>query len=460
MKVRFLKKSLAWCCLLLLFIISCKKPETWDAEAYNEWYSGGQQTIWDQSAGAFSSMFPVISNRNALIHEVGDKAFEATFVSSGNLNPGLGPLFNSVACTSCHINDGRGTPIGPGTQMVSLLFRMSIPGEDPHGGPLGVPGFGGQLQQNAIFGAQPEAEVEINYSEQSASYADGTNYSLRVPNYSVVNAYAPLPGDVMFSPRIAPPVFGLGLLEAVNENTILEYEDESDADGDGISGKANYVWDVLASKNKIGRFGWKCGQPTVLQQSAGAYNEDMGITSFLFPIESTHGQTQHIDAVPEPEISDSLLYAVADYVRTLAVPARRNADDPQVKYGKQLFHDANCSSCHRPMMQTGVDVSFQEVSAQYIFPYTDLLLHDMGPDLADFRPDHRANGYEWRTPPLWGIGLTDIVNGHANFLHDGRARNLEEAILWHGGEAQQSKEIFRNMSAADRDALITFLKSL
>jgi CxxC motif-containing protein (DUF1111 family) len=444
----------------IIFFLSCKKPETWNAEEYNEWYSGGKQTIFDRSAGAYSSIFPEISARNAFIHEVGDLAFEATFVSSGNLNPGLGPVFNSVACTSCHINDGRGTPIGPGTQMVSLLFRMSVPGEGAHGSPLPVPGFGGQLQQNAIFGTMPEAQVEINYQEVEGNYTDGTTFSLRVPHYNIYNAYQTLPSDVMFSPRIAPPVFGLGLLEALDESTILEYEDEFDTDNDGISGKANYVWDIKSSQLKLGRFGWKCGQPTVLQQSAGAYHEDMGITSFLFPIESTFGQTQNIDQISEPEISDSLLYAVADYVRTLAVPARRKADDKHVKNGKKIFLEIGCASCHRSMMQTKTDVSFAEVSAQYIFPYTDLLLHDMGPDLADNRPDHLANGYEWRTPPLWGIGLTKIVNGHENFLHDGRARSLEEAILWHGGEAEQARNRFKDLSVEERESLLEFLHSL
>lgn len=454
------KRVLGGIILVIAALAACQKPESWNAEEYNEWYSGGKQTVWDKSAGAFSSIFPEISERNMFFHEVGDMAFEATFVSSGNLNPGLGPLFNSVACTSCHINDGRGTPIGPGTQMVSLLFRMSIPGEDPHGGPLGVPGYGGQLQQNAIFGALPEAQIDINYSEVTSNYPDGTPYSLRVPTYSISETYQTLPADVMLSPRIAPAVFGLGLLEAVSESTILEYEDIHDIDGDGISGKANYVWDVIAQQKRIGRFGWKCGQPTVLQQSAGAYNEDMGITSFIFPIESSSGQLQHIDDIPEPEISDSLLYAVADYVRTLAVPARRDADNPIVKQGKKLFIDIGCASCHRPMMQTAVDVSFPEVSAQYIFPYTDLLLHDMGSELADNRPDHLANGYEWRTPPLWGIGLTEIVNGHENFLHDGRARSLEEAILWHGGEGETAKDKFKNLTASEREALVKFLRSL
>lgn len=448
--------------LLLVFalVYSCQKPEEWDAEINNEWYSGGKQTVWLTNTGAFSAIFPEIGFRNEFNHEVGDVAFEQTFVSGGFTNPGLGPVFNSVACTSCHINDGRGTPIGPGTQIVSLLMRMSIPGQNIHGGPLEVPGFGGQLQQNSIFGIASEAEINITYTEQAGTYADGSSYSLRIPNYQFTNPYIPMPADVMYSPRIATPVFGLGLLQAVSDATLEEFSDEYDNNGDGISGRPNYAFDAVKQQRSIGRFGWKAAVPTVLQQSAGAYHQDMGITSFIFPFESSHGQVQNIEGIAEPEISDSLLFAVDMYVRTLAVPGRRNADDPVVLEGKKIFNDLKCSSCHRPMMKTATDISFPEVSNQYIFPYTDLLLHDMGDGLADYRPDFTATGYEWRTAPLWGIGLTEVVNGHKNFLHDGRARSLEEAILWHGGEAETSKQGFKNLNATQRESLITFLKSL
>lgn len=272
--------------------------------------------------------------------------------------------------------------------------------------------------------------------------------------------YMGLPSDVMYSPRIAPPVFGLGLLEAVPESDIVAMADEDDSNGDGISGKPNYAWNVVEGKKTLGRFGWKAANPSILQQSAGAYSEDMGITNFVFPNESAYGQQQYDNLNDEYEVSDSVLHAVAFYIRSLAVPARRNADDAAVLAGKKIFTAAQCAACHKPMQRTAVNVAFPELSNQVIFPYTDLLLHDMGPDLADYRPDFEANGFEWRTAPLWGIGLTQVVNGHTNFLHDGRARTLMEAIMWHGGEARFSRDYVSQLSQSDRDLLIKFLESL
>jgi len=448
--------------LILFGAQSCRKAEVLSESEWNEWLSGGKQTLFDESAGAFSSVFPDISAHNAMIHEMGDKAFEATFVSApAPLNPGLGPIFNNVSCASCHIADGRGKPpLSSSEPLSAMLIRVSIPGAASNGGPLAVPGFGVQLQQRSINGVAKEADVIINYSEQTFSFPDGETYSLRTPTYQLANSYIPLPAGVMLSPRMAPPVFGLGLLEAVDESEVLKYADENDVNGDGISGKPNYVWNALKGERTLGRFGWKANNPTVLQQTAGAYNEDMGITSYVFPEESSKGQSQFDNRNDDPEIPDSVLRAVSFYVQTLAVPVRRSADDVIVLQGKKLFNDAKCSSCHRPAMQTGVRVDFPEVSNQRIFPYTDLLLHDMGDGLADHRPDFDANGNEWRTAPLWGIGLTQKVNGHNFYLHDGRARSLQEAILWHGGEAESAKNTFKNMSKNDRQALIKFLQSL
>ncbi len=461
-----MKKVSAVVILFLTFIVlfgpACRKAEVLADDELNEWLSGGVQTIFDESAGAFSAIFPFISESNEAIHELGDAAFEETFVSApAPVNPGLGPVFNNVSCSSCHIADGRGrAPLSSSELLTSMLIRVSIPGADIHGGPNPVPGFGAQLQQRAIVGMMPEASVSVSYNEQTFSFADGQNYSLHHPSYQLSNPYISLPGNVMISPRVAPPVFGLGLLEAIDENDILLAADENDANGDGISGKANYVWNVLEQKNTLGRFGWKANNPTVLQQTAGAYSEDMGITSYLFPVETSFGQSQYDNRNDEVEIPDTLLRAVSFYIQTLAVPARRDADVASVKLGKLLFQEAQCSSCHTPKMKTAVNVAFPEVSGQTIFPYSDLLLHDMGAALADNRPDFLANGNEWRTPPLWGIGLTNKVNGHNNYLHDGRARSLLEAIMWHGGEAEGSKNKFASFSRSERDALIRFLESL
>ena len=441
-------------------VYSCIEPGERMETPADEWFAGGSQTIFTTGAGAFSSAFPTINANRSVVHGIGDAAFESTFVSAPSpVNPGLGPIFNNVSCTSCHIGDGRGKPPLNADQNSSMLIRVSIAGKNEHGGPKAIPGFGTQLQQRSIFGVPPEASFRVTYIEIAGTFADGTAYSLQQPTYWIENAYIPLPPDYMFSPRVAPPVFGLGLLEAINENDIVSLADEIDSNGDGISGKPNYVWDELKKEKVIGRFGWKANNPNILQQSAGAYSEDMGITNFIFEKESSYGQSQ-FSSQDVYDVSDSLLQSVTFYIRSLAVPARRNADDAVVLKGKQIFGIAKCSGCHVPKSRTETNVAFPEISNQTIYPYTDLLLHDMGEGLADHRPDFEASGTEWRTSPLWGIGLTKVVNGHNNFLHDGRARSLMEAILWHGGEAEVSREHVRNLSKTDRDALIKFLESL
>ncbi len=426
--------------------------------------SGGETTIFDASSHAFSIPAPNLSEAALEKHLEGDVEFEAVFVTApAVVNPGLGPIYNNVSCINCHSRDGRGRPPDAGEGLVSLLFRLSLPKtEDAMGGkpPTPVPGFGRQLNNRAIVDTNPEGKVKIEYTEQTLTTADGTRVHLRYPNYTLTETYQPLPENVEVSPRVAPAVFGLGLLEAIPEDAILAYADENDADGDGISGKPNYVWNAIEQRYTLGRFGWKANQPTLRQQVAAAYNDDMGITTSLFMVENAAGQSQLTEHSATPEVSDEILDVVTFYVQTLAVPARRNVDNPQVKHGEQLFAKAQCASCHVPTFRTGILKGVPSVSNQTIHPYTDLLLHDMGPGLADNRPDFHASGSEWRTPPLWGIGLVQRVNGHTNFLHDGRARGLMEAILWHGGEAEASRQAVEQMSKAERDALIAFLESL
>ena len=427
-------------------------------------FSGGETTVFDASSHAFSIPAPNLSEVALQKHLEGDVEFEAIFVTApAVVNPGLGPIYNNVSCINCHSRDGRGRPPSADEGLVSLLFRLSLPkAEDSIAGkpPTPVPGFGTQLNNRAIVEAHPEGKVKIEYTEQTLTTTDGTRVHLRYPNYTITETYQPLPENVEVSPRVAPAVFGLGLLEAIPENAILAYADEADIDGNGISGKPNYVWDVVKQRYTLGRFGWKANQPTLLQQVAAAYNDDMGITTSLFSTENSAGQLQLTEHSVTPEVSDEILEVVTFYVQTLAVPARRDIDDPQVKQGEQLFAEAQCANCHVPTLRTGVLAGVPSVSNQTIHPYTDLLLHDMGPDLADNRPDFHASGSEWRTPPLWGIGLVKRVNGHTNFLHDGRARDLMEAILWHGGEAEASRQAVEQMSKAERDALIAFLESL
>ena len=426
--------------------------------------SGGETTVFDASSHAFSIPAPNLSTAALQKHLEGDVEFEAVFVTApAVVNPGLGPIYNNVSCINCHARDGRGRPPRSDEGLVSLLFRLSLPkaeGSVDGKPPIPVPGFGTQLNNRSIVETNPEGKVKIDYTEQTLTTADGTRVRLRHPNYTFTETYQPIPENVEVSPRVAPAVFGLGLLEAIPEKVVLAYADEADIDRDSISGKPNFVWDVVAQRYAIGRFGWKANQPTLRQQVAAAYNDDMGITTSLFLTENSAGQPQLTEHGTTPEVSDEILDVVTFYVQTLAVPARRDVDNPQVKQGEQLFAQAQCASCHIPTLRTGVLTGVPSVSNQTIHPYTDMLLHDMGPGLADNRPDFHASGSEWRTPPLWGIGLIRRVNGHTNFLHDGRARNLMEAILWHGGEAKASRQAVEQMSKTERDALIAFLESL
>jgi CxxC motif-containing protein (DUF1111 family) len=405
--------------------------------------------------------------RRATIHFEGmgypNIYFDAAFVSApAAIFSGLGPIFNNTACNACHPGNGRGKPAEPDQLRPPTMFlRLSLPGADPvTGAPIPVPGFGFQLQHRALFGVQPEAKLQVAYTENTAWFEDGSEIQLRQPTLTIIEPYLPLPPDVLTSPRVALPVFGRGLLEAIDEATLLGYADEFDMDGDGISGRPNTVWDFLSQTPALGRFGWKANHPTLTQQNAGAYTQDMGVTNPYFPVESSAGQFQADERNDEPEIDQETLDVTVFYVQTLAVPARRDVDDPTVQRGEQLFAAAQCAACHIPIMQTGTLPGLPGLSNQVIYPYTDLLLHDMGEGLADGRPDFLATCQEWRTPPLWGIGLTERVNGHTFFLHDGRARTLLEAIMWHGGEAAGAREKVRRMSKADREALIAFLESL
>lgn len=438
----------------------CRKPEPLSEDRYDERLSGGSQTAFDATSQAFSHEFEGMNSYDALTHELGDAHFEQTFVTApAPINSGLGPAYNNVSCVSCHHNDGIGVPTA-GESQSGLLMRISLPGTDANGGPLPVPGYGTQLQDKAVFGKKPECKVHIEYTYEAYSFPDGEEYELRIPKYYCTDFYTPISGDYQLSPRLAPPVFGLGLLEAISESSILMNADPHDANEDGISGRPNYVWDEYSQRRLLGRFGLKANTATLLTQVAAAYNNDIGITSKVFPQETVHGQPQMDGLNDDAELPDSILQAVKFYVQTLQVPARRNVDDPQVMLGKQLFMNAKCGSCHIETFITDVNVAFPLVSNQRIHPFSDLLLHDMGPGLADNRPDFDAGAQEWRTAPLWGLGLIETVNYPAYYLHDGRARTLVEAIMWHGGEAEQSKKYVEQLSKSDREALLKFLESL
>jgi len=441
----------------------CNKAGTFPDDGYDDRLSGGSFTTLNETTQAFKQAIDGLTEREAIVHTIGDGTFDQVFVAAPAPHfGGLGPVYNNISCVNCHRNDGGGFP-STGSSTSGMLFRISIPGADEHGGPLAAPGFGLQIQDRALLGAVPEATATINYSDLPVTYPDGTTVTLRQPAYALTNPYTTLPAGYMLSPRLAPRLVGMGLLENVPESTILSFVDAGDQNGDGITGKANYVYNSYTHKTELGRFGLKANTSTLQMQVATAYQQDMGVTSYPQSQESAWGQPQMSlvgNSDLSPELVDTLLNYVTFYVQTLAVPARRDVLDSINKRGALLFTQVNCSGCHRTTMQTGVNMSIH-LSSQRIHPYTDLLVHDMGDGLADNRPDFLANGKEWRTPPLWGIGMLAKANGgSAYYLHDGRARSIDEAILWHGGEAERSKQQFMQLSQADRAALLQFLGSL
>lgn len=467
---------------------------------------GGETTVWATGANSFSFPSANLADEERTKFFIGNSFFKRNWVqspASTKARDGLGPHFIARSCGGCHSLDGRGTPpdFSKGLavdyakytadnlpaalpedypQPVALLLRLSIPGENAHGEPLPDPVYGGQFNNAGIRGVKAEGKVATTFTTIEGAFADGTPYTLRKPHYHFTElGYGAMHKDVMHSPRIAPQVIGMGLLDAIPASEIeanVRHQATLDAPlNKAIKGQANYVWDAYAQKKMIGRFGWKANVASVAHQTAGAFNGDIGITSTHFPDQTcTAAQTDCLNAMSgeetledgsiEHEITDELLDKVIFYQNTLAPPARRNIDQPAVIQGEKIFQQAQCSQCHRPSYTTGKSafprLSSPALEGQTIYPYTDLLLHDMGDDLADGRPDYLANGKQWKTPPLWGIGLIHDVNKHQFLLHDGRANGVMEAILWHGGEAQASKGYVLKLNKAEREALVAFVNSL
>lgn len=464
--------------LTTLVVSACDDAPRFTHAEPGEALSGGSATVKKNDQNAFSLPSANLSPVRRLDFSVGNSFFRSPWViapSTTTARDGLGPLFNTNACQNCHIKDGRGHPPEAGdTNAVSMLVRLSIP-DDPafadliqRNGVLPEPNYGGQLQDMANPGVTPEGKVRVEYDALTVKFRDGTAVELRQPTLRITQlGYGPMHPETHVSARIAPPMIGLGLLEAIADEAVLANADPDDRNGDGISGRANWVWDDAQQKVVMGRFGWKAGQPNLNQQNVHAFSGDMGLTTSLRRFDDcTPAQTDCLAAPNgngpdgEPEVSDNILLLVEFYTRNLGVPARRNVDDPQVLTGKNLFFQAGCQQCHVPSFKTRADAAEPELANQEIRPYTDLLLHDMGDGLADNRTEFQATGREWRTPPLWGLGLTAAVNGHTQMLHDGRARNALEAILWHGGEAQAAQRQVLTFNAEQREALLAFLNSL
>ncbi|MCS0048321.1 MULTISPECIES: di-heme oxidoreductase family protein [Vibrio diabolicus subgroup] len=437
--------------------------------------SGGQTSVKKEGANAYSLPAANLPMSKRLDFSVGNSFFRNPWVqapASTDARDGLGPLFNTNGCQNCHIKDGRGHPPEQNDlHAVSMLVRLSIPAMTSEqktayirDGVIPEPTYGGQLQDFALQDQTPEGKIEITYTDVPVKFKDGTTVTLRKPHLNITDlGYGDMHPDTEFSARVAPPMIGLGLLESIPDETLLAWVDEQDANKDGISGKVNKVWEIERGDFSIGRFGWKAGQPTLMQQNAAAFNGDVGLTSHLFPNENCTSKQSICDDMPnggKPEVSENILDFVEFYSQHLAVPIRRNMNDPSVKLGQKIFAASGCESCHKTSVKTAKRPELPALSEQLIHPYTDMLLHDMGEGLADNRPEYLANGREWRTAPLWGIGYTEEVNGHTYFLHDGRARNLMEAVLWHGGEAETAKQNVLALNKKERDALIAFLNSL
>ncbi|EQC46081.1 di-heme oxidoredictase family protein [Bacteriovorax sp. Seq25_V] len=435
----------------------------------NELYPAGSGTTSDLSVQAFSHPMKSVRGQDRRDFVVGNSFFQTVWVTSPSSTPlrdGLGPIYNATSCAACHFKDGRGRglPEVDGRTDISLLFRIRV--KDAQGNITPHPEYGGQFQPFGLSGVEGEGESRVSFSKVTGKFADGTSYELQKPNYVFSKlTQGQFSNNTILSPRVGPQMIGLGLLENIREADILKNVDPNDKDGNGISGRANFVYSEILKTKVIGRFGWKAGKPSLIEQNAAAFNGDIGITTNIFPEEEcSYVQSDCISKMTAIDLEDDLLNKVTKYTQLLAVPVRR-IDNPEAsKRGQNNFHQIGCQSCHTPSYTTGNSSEYAVLNNQKIYPYTDMLLHDMGKELADhdevLANEGEATTYEWRTPPLWGLGMIETVNGHTRYLHDGRARNLEEAILWHGGEAKLVKEKYLKLSKLEREDLVKFLKSL
>ncbi|HRH81674.1 MAG TPA: di-heme oxidoredictase family protein [Thiobacillaceae bacterium] len=463
--------------LLLLFAAAGQTAATPDDPLGER--TGGDTTVFATGRNAFSFPAANLSDAERTRFVIGNSFFKRNWVqapASTQARDGLGPHFIARSCGGCHSQDGRGEPPKPGEQPVGLLLRLSVSGVGAHGGVVPEPTYGDQFNNDAVQRVKSEGKVVITHEAVRGRFADGTTYTLKKPSYAFADlGYGAMAKDVLVSPRVAPQIIGVGLLEAIAEADIMANAREQGAAGGPIRGQPNRVWDAPSGRMMLGRFGWKANVASIAHQTAGAFNGDIGITSGIFPDEACTTAQADCLAAPSggdnghgrsktPEIDDRTFADVVFYQATLAPPARRAPTDPQVLRGQELFSEAQCAVCHRPAYVTGAAphprFSSQALAGQRIHPYTDLLLHDMGEGLADGRPDFAAGGRQWKTPPLWGIGLIREVNGHSRLLHDGRADGVLEAILWHGGEAEASRAWVLRMDRGEREALVRFVESL
>jgi CxxC motif-containing protein (DUF1111 family) len=460
----------------LLCLTACQNDKTSAPPlTQSEWQPGGEATVKRLQTRSYVYAGANFSSAQQLDFWTGFSLFRDPWVispSSTADRDGLGPLFNTRSCISCHHGGGRSRMSKPGiSQPSALVLRLgstsqATPNQSTANQSTTDPNYGGQIQPRTISKdhLKGEAWLNLRYSMVDGHYSDGEKYQLQQPNYQLTHlSQGPLADNIALSPRYAPNVYGMGLLDAISNEDLLAQEDLNDTNKDGITAKYNRVLNVQNGQTEIGRFGLKAKQPNLRQQVAAAFRDDIGITNSLFGDEScTSEQTEctQLGKRGAPEIPDKLLKLVVDFNAFLGVPPARNLSNDTVSKGRELFYQSNCQACHTPSYRTDSDYPVAELANNTIWPYTDLALHDMGEGLADGVYEFSANGNEWRTPPLWGIGLQLRILGEQRYLHDGRARNLSEAILWHGGEAQNAKTQFVNLSRLERKQLISFLKAI
>ena len=446
--------------LLSLFFVSAQASEEFPA---------GNGTTSDLSREAFGHPLSGTRGQDRRDFVIGNSFFQSVWVTSpasANLRDGLGPTFNAVSCTACHLKDGRGRglPDMDGKVDISLLFRLRSKNTDGSVSP--TENYGSQFNPRGIMGVPGEGDAYVKFETVTGEFSDGELFELKKPKYSFLNlAFGSFSKNTIYSPRVGPQMIGLGLIENINEEDILKKSDPFDLNKDGISGRPNTVFSIVEQKYVLGRFGWKAAVASLLEQNAAAFHGDIGITSYLHPEEECPMiQIDCIAKRTQDDISEELLGKVTLYTQLLSVPVRRDVNSLTVKNGKKIFNQIGCFECHTPSYVTGKKSQFDILNNQTIYPYSDFLLHDMGDELADdvgeYKNEEDAGTREWRTPPLWGIGLFKMVNGHTRYMHDGRARNVSEAILWHGGEASETKNKFLKLSINDRADLIEFLNSL
>ncbi len=462
-------------CLLLLLGISLQVASQQDREGLFGSIKNNNQ---------FSDPDPLLRGTAVGDFQLGNALFRKLWsigTTSVRSADGVGPLFNSRSCQRCHLKDGRGNPPGDEHSFSpSLVFQLAtstntaqqITGEDAVVQTASDQHYGQQIQPFAANGLHGEANIFVRYTADEFTYPDGSKLNLNRPAYRIENlAHGDLGNNTTLAPRVAPPMLGLGLLQAIPADRIKAQADPEDANQDGISGRANFGYSLANQQTMLGRFGWKASAPTIKDQVAVAFSVDMGLSTPLINVhygDCTEAQTEcrriariHANGDAEPEVSPDILDLVTLYSENLAVPTPRNQNHADYIAGEALFSAIGCQQCHTPSFVTGTDDSIDaHLRVRTISPYTDLLLHDMGPELADTQRQGFAFANEWRTPPLWGIGLTQTVNPMARFLHDGRAASIEEAIIWHGGEAEQAKLAFSQLEQAQREQLLFFLHSL